>query len=386
MMVDVNSTHNYSWPYQFKDHPLESISLNISSLICVFTSVFYSFLIKKKLSGLNTTIKTILYFMAGGNFFCHLIVSVNISLMYFWQLQNFISCTMNRISQTANYFNIVISLALISQVRYYIAVKTSQIKAYKKKTLHYIIATVYILSLSGAIIVTIIGILYGKSPIVTECSGKAEVDNDKYRIALMILAPFALLIIIINLIGDISMLFFIWKRKNQVSPVQLIPWKSVSKSEDNDMAVPVHATSLSVVSLIVLLIIIAIATKLNISSLVSLLALNRLWINVVIPYVMLFKIIKTKKPKPIIPKGLQMHEEDDEAAIEYKDVNEEANKMVDSCINNHLKLGETNSRQNCPDFSNEVILDPRGLKFSGRNCIEESIELKPIVHEVPIMV
>ena len=79
-----------------------------------------------------------------------------------------------------------------------------------------------------------------------------------------------------------------------------------------------------------------------------------------------------------------MHEEDDEAAIEYKG-NEGANKMVDSGINNHQKLGETNSRQNCPDFSNEVILDPKGLKFGRRNCTEESIELKPIVHEVPIM-
>ena len=100
---------------------------------------------------------------------------------------------------------------------------------------------------------------------------------------------------------------------------------------------------------------------------------------------MLFKIIKTKKPKPIIPKGLQMHEEDDEAAIEYKDVNEEANNRADSDIDAHQKLGETNSRQNCSNFSNEVILDPKGLKFVGRNCTEESIELKPIVHVVPIM-
>ena len=43
---------------------------------------------------------------------------------------------------------------------------------------------------------------------------------------------------------------------------------------------------------------------------------------------MLFKIIKTKKPKPIIPKGLQMHEEDDGAAIEYKDVNKKANNRT----------------------------------------------------------
>ena len=322
--------------------------------------------------------------MAGGSFFSHLIVSVNISLMYFWQLQNFISCTMNRISQTANYFNILISLALISQVRYYIAVKTSQIKAYKKKTLHYIVATVYILSLSGAIIITIIGVLYGRAPIVTKCSGKAEVDNDKYRIriALMILAPFALLINIINLIGDVSMLYFIWKRKNQVSPVQLIPWKSVSKSEDDDMAVPVHATALSVVSMIVLLVTISIYTKLDNSMVfapVLLITLSSLWANIVIPYVMLFKIIKTKKPKPVIPKGLQMHEEDG------GDVNEEANEMADSDENEQQKFEETNSRPNSQDFSNEVILNPKGLKFES-DYTNEHMELKRITHEIPIMV
>ena len=144
MMVDVNSTHNYTSPFHFQDHPFVSMSLLITSSICVFSSVLYSFLIKKKLSGLNTIIKTILYFMAGGSFISNLIVSVNISLMYFWQLQNFITCSLNRISLSVNYFNILVSLALISQVRYYIAVKTSQIKAYKKKILHYIIATVYL--------------------------------------------------------------------------------------------------------------------------------------------------------------------------------------------------------------------------------------------------
>ena len=143
MMVDVNSTHNYTWPYyQFKDNPFESISLNIASLICVFSSACYGFLIKKKLSGLNKIIRTILYFMAGGSFISNLIESLNISLMHFWQLQNFITCTVNMLSHTFNFFNILLSLALISHVRYYIAVKTSKIKAYKKKTLNYIIATI----------------------------------------------------------------------------------------------------------------------------------------------------------------------------------------------------------------------------------------------------
>ena len=81
-----------------------------------------------------------------------------------------------------------------------------------------------------------------------------------------------------------------------------------------------------------------------------------------------------------------MHEEDDEAAIEIKDVIEDVNEMADSDIKNCPKFGETDSRKYCLDFSNEVMLNPKRLKFSGRNCAEESIELKPINHEVPIMV
>ena len=95
------------------------------------------------------------------------------------------------------------------------------------------------------------------------------------------------------------MLYFFWKRKNQVSPVQLIPWKSVSKSEDNDMAVPVHATALSTVTLIGLTMIIGIFKNFSYSSYhlghVSLILLSRLWMSVVIPYVVMFAIIKTKK-------------------------------------------------------------------------------------------
>ena len=137
----MNLTQNNSISFNLKNHSLDSITMFVSSLICVVASVLYFFLIKKKTSGLNVIIKSILYFMAGGSFLSNLITSINGILMFFWHLKNFTTCTMNRVSLTANNFSILVSLALISQVRYYIAVKTSQIRAYKKKTLKYIIAT-----------------------------------------------------------------------------------------------------------------------------------------------------------------------------------------------------------------------------------------------------
>ena len=216
MIDEKNSTQNHTLHLNMNNHPLESVTLLVSPLICVFASALYLFLIKKKLSGLNTIIKSILYFMAGGSFISNFIAFVNLTLMIFWQLQNFTTCTMSRIVTIVNYFNILISLALISQVRYYIAVKTSQIKAYKKETLKYIIALVYILSFGGVITAKIIAALYGRAPMIAKCSGSANIDSSKYPVGFMIIGPLALLIVIINLIGDISMLIFIKKGKNQV--------------------------------------------------------------------------------------------------------------------------------------------------------------------------
>ena len=376
-MVDINSTYNYTLPFNLNDDPFVFVPLHISSLICVFASALYLFLIKKKLSGLNITIKSILYFMAGGSFISNFISFVSCILMLFLKFQSFTTCAVIQITRMIDNFNILTSLALISQVRYYIAVKTAQIKAYNKKTLQYIIIAVYILSLSLYFVFRLIAVLYGRVPIITRCSGNTDIDNTKYQLSPMINGTFALLILIINLIGDISMLLFIWKRKNQVSPVQLIPWKSVSESEDDDLAVPVHATALSVVTLIVLLTSLSIYTKLDNSLVLApvlFITLSKLWANVVIPYVMLFKIIKTKKPKPVIPKGLQMHEEDG------GDVNE----MADSDKNEQQKFGETNLRSNSQDFSNEVILHPKVSKFDS-DCTDKHMELKRVTHEIPVM-
>ena len=380
-MDDVNSTDNYTFPFNLNNYPYVFVPLHISTLISVFASALFLFLIKKKLSGLNTIIKSILYFMAGGSFISNLISYVSLILMLFWKFQNFTTCAVIQITRTVDFFNILVSLALISQVRYYIAVKTAQIKAYNKKTLQYIIIAVYILSLSLYFVFRLIAVLYGRVPIITRCSGNTDIDNTKYQLSPMINGTFALLILIINLIGDISMLLFIWKRKNQVSPVQLIPWKSVSESEDDDLAVPVHATALSVVTLIVLLTSLSIYTKLDNSLVLApvlFITLSKLWANVVIPYVMMFKIIKTKKPKLVIPKGLQMHEED------VGDAKEDANEMADSDENEQQKFGEMNSRSNSQDLSNGVILNQKGLKFDS-DYTDKHLELKPVTHEIPIM-
>ena len=384
-MIDLNMTINYTLPFKYSDNPFVfGISL-LSILLCIFGSSIHIFCTKKKLSGLNNIIKSILYLMSGVNLISNLITLVNVILMYFWNLQNLTTCTMNTLSFTISYFNTIISLAVISQVRYYITTKTSQIRTYSKQKLKHIIVAVYILSLGEVIITDYINILYGRSQNLRRlCFGITEVDNNKYRISLFVNGTFSILIIIINLIGDVSMWHFIWKRKHQVSPVQLVPWKSSSEVDSYDMAVPLHATALSMVSLIIVLIALA-AIAFLFDIVLYIILLIRLYICVVIPYILLSKIIKTKKPKLQIPKGLQMHEK----VNGKEDENEEADENMHPNINEQSRQSrsdQTSSRSNPFGLSNEVILDPKELKFNGNECSEESIELKPIIHKIPIMV
>ena len=112
------------------------------------------------------------------------------------------------------------------------------------------------------------------------------------------------------------MSIFIWRRRNKVQPTQLVPWKSTSKKEDHDMQVPLHATALSLFSLIVVgsfvSSIIGSIDELKTLNLIIAEAFHKLWINIVIPYVMLFKITKTKKTHPVVPQGLQMHSDEND--------------------------------------------------------------------------
>ena len=90
----------------------------------------------------------------------------------------------------------------------------------------------------------------------------------------------------------------------------------ISKAEENDMTVPVHATILSITSLMVMVMsFILMNFTVKGSPLIPnsiMFPLISIYMNVVIPYVMLFKIIKTKKIYPLVPKGLQRYGEESE--------------------------------------------------------------------------
>ena len=254
--------------------------------------------------------------MAIESFFANLsLFIVSIFVLNVWHAQNLISCLIFELSNALRCFGTLISLALISQVRYFIALKTSKMKAYNKKKLQFFITTFCVFSFFGIIVAFIVCTLNGAAPLIDICT-ENEIDEEKTPWLFIIMCPFIILIVLSNLLGDILMLMFIWKRKNKIKPTKLIPWKSKSKAEENDMTVPVHATILSITSLIVMIIsFILINFNVKGSPLLPnsiMFPLLSIYMNVVIPYVMLFKIIKTKKIYPSVPKGLQRYGEESE--------------------------------------------------------------------------
>ena len=109
---------------------------------------------------------------------------------------------------------------------------------------------------------------------------------------------------------------------------------------------------------------------------------NQLWINLVIPYAMLLKIIKTKKSQPIIPQELQRHGEDEEAEeadgndIYVENKNEikdkEQNELQSTSKKPQLHIPQNIQRyQNLPKPNGEIVLDPKTLTKQFTKIKEE---------------
>ena len=387
-MFESNSSFNNNSVLVFgylSNKPLETILIQSSTVVCLFGSAFLLFLIKKRLVGLNSLIKSIMYFMAALCFLSNLIFLICTFVVSFWQIENIASCFIVQLTKGIRRFGVLISIALISQIRYHIALKTSQNKMYNKDTLKYIIIAVFAISLGGFSVTFTIFVFNDMVPLLSVCSGSPDSMPDKIPWFGIVLLSFSSLIVLVNLISDISMLIFIHKRKTKVKPIQLIPWKSTSKKEENGLDVPVHATILSSLSFIITALMIIFSQKLwearNIFQII-IFSFNQLWINLVIPYAMLLKIIKTKKSQPIIPQELQRHGEDEEAEeadgndIYVENKNEikdkEQNELQSTSKKPQLHIPQNIQRyQNLPKPNGEIVLDPKTLTKQFTKIKEE---------------
>ena len=210
---------------------------------------------------------------------------------------------------------------------------------------------VYVLVIGGSTGTLLIFEWQGLSPDTTYCIRLENEDNENPLILAAIMASFAFVCILAIFIGDILMLMFIWKRNNEVVPSKLVPWKSTSKEEDDDMTVPVHATILSTMLLCVL----AGRTALLIQKhTFSWITESFSWAitGSMIPYI-IFNVIKTKKPYPVIPRGLQRYEENEEEEEEPSGTNSSANNL------GAIEIGGTEMNDEERNDKSEINLDPK---------------------------
>ena len=127
-MSQLNNTQQASF---FEYSIFNSTIAQISTSLWIFGAGMCLYLIKKKMTGLNILIKSILYTMTGQYFVMSIIGFVCTHLLTVWHLRNFTICMVYGMTRLISRFGNLTSLALISQVRYFIALKVSQSKAYR---------------------------------------------------------------------------------------------------------------------------------------------------------------------------------------------------------------------------------------------------------------
>ena len=122
------------------------IITEVFTFLLLITSVLFLYLIKKKLSGLNPLIKSILYFLAGFKITLNFIRLITVLVMLLWQLKIFSLCMIPILVIHLTIFGTIVSLSMISNVRLYLAIQTSPLTTYKKKHIQYFMVIIYIVS------------------------------------------------------------------------------------------------------------------------------------------------------------------------------------------------------------------------------------------------
>ena len=171
-----------------------------------------------------------------------------------------------------------------------------------------------------------------------------------------------------------------------IVPGQLIPWKSISKAEDYNMTIPVHATLLSIISLA------SFTFGITFGILVFRISFGNIWSGLVIPFIIM-KVIKTKKAHPVIPPVLQMYDEnedpkelEDDDDIRNGDFIQDENIVVNECIqvsNQQLSIFKgSKTLEICKENKNsEVVFDLRKLTRNEERYDDLGQETNMIVDE-----
>ena len=216
-------------------------------------------ILKKYLKNLNEIIKNILIALNLHNLASSIVTA---SILIFWNDKNTIleRCNTIQILTQSNTLIAIQSLALISYTKYYLAWKTAKLEAVNVWIIIGLTVLVYVMGYSIPSKMKLTTLV----PFTSACLGNKD-ENQGNKMVTLFYATFALVVTAIGFVYDVSLYFFLKKRKQierGAGQAELIPWKS-SNQEEYKYSIPIGA---SVIALTAGILCIAVASLIFVST------------------------------------------------------------------------------------------------------------------------
>ena len=288
------------------------IIMEVFTFLLLIASVFFLYLIKKKMSDLNPLIKSILYFLAGFKITLNLIDLITVLVILLWQSRNFSLCMIHILVSYFKKFGTIVSLSIISNVRLYLAIQTSPLTPYKKKQIQYIMVIIYIVSFGMYTLNFIHSGWNGSIYIVNKCSNIYSNNNLTFTYFVNFALP--IYFILINFVGDATLLNFIWSRRRNTVIVHHIS----SNNMKNDMSTPIRSILMSLFCLISVILHLHLRVEIDNFNfwfgrrVIIVMIIDSIYFNIIIPYTILYEISRTKESYPVVYQGFHIYEDEKE--------------------------------------------------------------------------
>ena len=306
-MAGINSSFSNIFSNETSDNTVfntkEYYFIAVITSVNVLVSAVCLLYILLKLT-LNKYVKAILFVMAIQNIICSIVMTTLSAIIITNNDQSFWTSQCILATITVQFRTHSLMTPLISVLRYAMALKASNAKMIKKR---HVIYAITMCTFSPYFNAALNVIMNGRNYFYLDI----EVQNThEYQLPIVLAifnVPMSILLLSIGIFFDYKMFLFV-KKRNQIEPIQLVPWKSVSAEEkENDMDVPVRSTIISTVFIVSFCIVFSIYMVLDhfwpIPIIVS------LYCIIPIPLIILFSVkdSKSKEGKAQPPRGLHFH-------------------------------------------------------------------------------
>ena len=344
----------------YKEEEYTTFSFGVMfSLFCSITSAIALAILKKYLKNLNDIIKNIIFALSLQNLASSAISTI---ILLFWINTNEI-CTVLDILLVSNAHITIDTLALMSFTKFYLSWKTAKLEAINILLL---VGLTLFLYLFGYSIATF-GSLVMFTPFKSSCLD----DTDKSEINWI--APFlnmiaAIPFIIVGLVYDVSLYFFLKKRnqiERDVGQAEIIPWKT-SNDEEYKYTVPIGASAIALVTGLIVCVVGTTIALNNVKSFEMVLAIGYILPSILL-IVMLGLTVRTawnQNPKPCVQKKLWFHDEND---VDVEGIGEEQGE-----VNEGFEAGEVVGDEEISDQDETIPEEDRGANGSVKEELSKS--------------